>query len=258
MVFLWIQRETLGWFAFNTIWAEASSPYSLSVALKTIYKDSWVRPAFWSSWGLRPYYARSRADLWLPVIYFGSTFLSLLAVGKVGAAGDYFLENYAALCLCAGIAYHLLRREADFGSSVAAFIPATLAAFVVLHLHFPQEPTPYSQCEQAYEYLRASPATSVLSDNVGAVLLAGKPLLVNDPFIWNLRTAKGGWPQNDTNDVKLIRSRQVALILLGSKLDSAAEPWPNSVLSAIQENYVLTKSFNCVDARFAYRARRQS
>jgi len=120
----------------------------------------------------------------------------------------------------------------------------------------PSLPAPYSECRQAYEYVRAYPGANILSDNVGAVVMAGKPFLVNDPFNWSDQLARGGWPETDTNVVKLIRSRQVDLILLGSKIDPAAEAWPDSVLDAIQENYVL-KSFSCNGARFVYRLRTQ-
>lgn len=155
LAFVWMQRETQGWFAFHTIWATAHHPYSLSGAFKILYKQQLSPDCFLVVLGLAlAYYARSCPDLWLPVIYLGSTFLSLFAVGKAGAADNYFLEWDAALCLCGGIAYHLLRTQADYRSTVSALLPATLAAFVVLNLHFPQQ-SYVSECRQAYEYVRA-------------------------------------------------------------------------------------------------------
>lgn len=254
LAFMWMQRETQGWFVFHTIWANASNTYSLPVAFKTLYKYQLNPLGFLIVLGVGTcYYARSSPDLWLPMIYLGSAFLSLLAVGKDGAADNYFLENYAALCLCGGIAYHRLCTQVDFWNPISALLPAALAALVMLNLHVPQETAPYSECRQAYEYLRTYPGTMVLSDNEGAVLMAGKTNLVNDNFDWPDQVKRGGWPETDTNLVKLIRSRKVDLILLGSNFGS--EPWPASVQDAIQENYVLAKRFKCGDARFAYRPR---
>jgi len=85
LLFKWMQRDTRGWFAFHTIWANASNPYSLARAFKTLYKDQLSPACFLVVLGLAlAYYARSSPDLWLPVFYLGSTFLSLFAVGKLG------------------------------------------------------------------------------------------------------------------------------------------------------------------------------
>jgi hypothetical protein len=84
--------------------------------------------------------------------------------------------------------------------------------------------------------------------------MAGKTNLVNDNFDWPDQVASGGWPGGDTKLVEIIRSRQVDVILLGSNF-GATEPWPHSVQEAIQENYLLARSFSCPDARFAYQPR---
>jgi hypothetical protein len=156
-----MQRETQGWFVFHTIWANANNTYSLSTAFKVLYKYQLNPTAFLIVLGAGAcYYARSCPDLWLPVIYLGATFLSLLTVGKDGAADIYFLENYAALCLCGGIAYQRLCAQADFRNPVSALLPATLAAFVMLNLHFPQAPATYRMqaglrlCESCSRYGR--------------------------------------------------------------------------------------------------------
>jgi hypothetical protein len=183
----WIQRATGGWFLFHTILSEASNSYSVSRAFKSIYKNELNPASFLIVLGLAlACKARSRPDLWLPLIYLGSTFLSLITIGKNGAADNYFLENYAALCLCAGMTYQLIREQADYQSIASAVVPAALAAFVMLNLHAPREPAPYAECMQAYGYVRAYPGTAVLSDNVSAVVMAGKPLLINDPLSCSL------------------------------------------------------------------------
>ena len=256
LLFLWMQQETQGWFGVHTILANTRCPYSLSAALKSIYKDQLNPACCLVVLGVAlVYYALSCPDLRLPVIYLGGAFLSLLAAGKAGAADNYFLESYAALCLCGGIAYQLLRKQADFQSMISALLPATLALYVMLNLHSARQPAPYSECRQAYDYVKAESATDVLSDNLGAVLMAGKPILINGPFLWSSQIANGGWPETDSNLVELIRSHQLGLILLSSRIDGAVEPWPEPVLDATRENYVLTKTFTCPGAEFVYRPR---
>lgn len=107
---------------------EREQSLQLIPCVQNPYKDQLSPACFLVVLGLAlAYYARSSPDLWLPVIYLGSTFLSLFAVGKLGSADNYYLENYTALCLCGGIAYHLLRAQADYRSSVSALLPAALA-----------------------------------------------------------------------------------------------------------------------------------
>jgi hypothetical protein len=255
----WIQRATGGWFLFHTILSEASNSYSVSRAFKSIYKYELNASSFLIVLGLAlAYNVRSRPDLWLPLIYLGSTFLSLVMNGKEGAAGNYFLENYAALCLCAGMTYHLVREQADYQSIASALVPAALAAFVMLNFHSPREPAPFDECARAYDYVRSYRGAAILSDNVGAVVLAGKPLLINDPFMWSDLAARSEWRETRSNVVELIRSHQIGLILLGSNIDETAEVWPESVLDATRENYVLARTFTCPGAEFVYQPRPQS
>ena len=258
LAFAWMQHRTQGWFAFHTVWATALHPYSLALGLLGPYKH--LGPlCFLLVLGLAlVYLAPSSPALWLPVVYLCATSVSLIAVGKAGSADNYYLEWQAALCLCGGIAYHLLRAQADQRSAVAALVPAALAATVLLNLHFPQRPAPYAECSQAYEYVKTYPGNNILSENVGSVVLAGKPLLVNEPFNWSIAVERGGWP--DAEILQLIRSRQVNLVLLDSKVEQLkAEParvtWPSDVLDAIQDNYLLSKSFNCSGAHFVYQPR---
>jgi hypothetical protein len=194
----------------------------------------------------------------LPALYLGTTLLSLLAVGKSGAADNYFIENYAALCLCGGVVYERVRTHAGSQSVTPALVPGALAAFVMLNLHCPTPPAPYAGCRKAYAYVRASKGTKVLSDNVGAVLLGGKPVLLNDPFNWSDQVVKGRLRAMDNDLIELIRTRHIDVILLGSELNPHEENWPSPVLDAIARNYSVAArnysvaaSFSCPGARFA-------
>ena len=258
MVFLWVQRETHGWFAFDTVWATAVHPYSLTGAL------GWMHDVLRSDYLLVAlalalvYYLRSRPELSLPFIYLGLSFLALLSAGKLGATSNYFLEWNAALCCCAGLAYSYLRMPSEIRDFVSTLMPGALALMVVVGLHSPT-PDPnkeFTECRQAYKYVKDYPGRAILSENSGAVVLAGKLPVVMDPFSWGQMIVHGGWP--DTEIVDLIRSRQIDLVVLrfGVKDRSniySPDRWPKSVVDAIEQNYRLVHTFNCPNAKFVYR-----
>lgn len=253
LAFLWAQRETRGWFAFHTLWANAGHPFSLSEAVNQVQGEL-IGDYFLVVLALAlAYFLRFRPDVSLPLTYLGVSFLTCLATGKMGAASNYFLEWQAALCLCAGLAYHFLRAQSDYRSLVYALLPATLAAMVVVSLRTPNpDPTNDSGCRQAYKYVRDYPGGVILSENPGAVVMAGKFSPVFEPFDWTREVVDKGWP--DTEIVNLIRSRQIDLIVLGSpaRRRTLQVRWPNSVEDAIQQNYRLVQVFGCQDARFVY------
>jgi hypothetical protein len=111
-------------------------------------------------------------------------------------------------------------------------------------------------CRQAYEYVKNYPGERILSENPGAVVVAGKWSPVFEPFLWTREVVNKGWP--DTEIVNLIRSRQIDLIVLGSPPGSRASQvrWSNSVAEAIEQNYQPVQIFACPDARLAYQPKR--
>jgi hypothetical protein len=255
LAFLWAQRETAGWFAFDTVWANAAHPYSLSTAIAVLHSEL-IGDYFLVVLALAlVYYLRSRPELSLPLIYLGISFLTSLAVGKEGAGSNYFLEWQAVLCWCAGVAYSYLRTHSDLRSFVSTLMPAALAAMVVVNLHRPTPDKALSECGQAYEYVKDYPGGRILSENPGAVVMAGKLSLVFEPFLWTREVVDKGWP--DTEIVDLIRSHQIDLIVLRWDVKDPSsrtfqERWSNSVADAIEQNYRLVHTFNCEDAKFVY------
>jgi hypothetical protein len=254
LTFLWAQRQTSGWFAFHAVWANVGHPFSLSQALNDIQPEL-GRDYFLVVLALAlAYFVRSRPEVSLPLTYLGVSFLTCLAVGKMGSNPNYFLEWQAALCLCAGLAYQFFRAPSDHGRLVYALLPATLAAMVLVTLSTPNpDPDNDMGCRQAYEYVRNYPGGRILSENPGAVVMAGKSSPVFEPFLWTREVVDKGWP--DTEIVNLIRSRQIDLIALGSlaRRGTSHERWPYSVTEAIEQNYRPVQMFDCIDATFVYR-----
>ena len=135
------------------------------------------------------YFLRSHPEFSLPLTYLVVSFLTCFGVGKLGANINYFLEWEAALCLCAGLAYHFLCVQSDCRRLVHALLPATLAAMLLLGLRNPNpDPTNDSGCRQAYQYVKDYPGGRILSENSGAVVTAGKFSPVFAPLI-----GRGRW-----------------------------------------------------------------
>ena len=255
IAFLWAQRQTSGWFAFHTLWANAGHPFIWRYAVYWVH-DEVIMNYFLVVLALTlAYFLRFRTDVSLPLIYLGLSFLTCFGIGKMGANSNYFLEWEAALCLCAGVAYRLLRAQSDCRSLVYALLPATLAAMLVVSLRNPHPDPRYSGCRQAYKYVRDYPGGRILSENSGAVMRAGKFSPVFACFDWTRQVVDKGWP--DTEIVNLIRSRKIDLIVLGLPAGRQALQyrWPNSVEDAIEQNYRLVQVFACEDARYVYQPR---
>jgi hypothetical protein len=253
LAFLWAERRTSGWFAFHTFWASAGHPFRLPWAVFAVH-DQLIGDYFLVVLALAlAYFLRFHPEVSLPLTYLGVSFLTCFATGKMGATSNYFLEWQAALCLCAGLAYHFLRAQSDCRSLLYPLLPATLAAMLVVGLRNPNpDPTNDSGCRQAYKYVKDYPGGRILSENPGAVVTAGKFSPVFAPFDWTIEVEDKGWP--DTEIVNLIRSRQIDLIVLGSPAGRQTVQlwWPNSVEDAIEQNYRLVQVFGCQYARFVY------
>ena len=257
LAFLWAQRETGGWFGFDTFWINAVRPYDLRPAISLLHNQLTADYLLVVLALALAYYLRSRPELSLPLIYLGASFLMGLGVVKSASASYYFLEWQAALCCCAGVAYSTLRAHSDFRSIVSTLMPAALAAMVIVNLHRPT-PDPMqemSECGQAYEFVRDYPGERILSENPGAVVMAGKLLPVFDPWIWTRMVVDEGWP--DTEIVILLRLHKIDLVVLGRDLEELSNRtdqgiWPNSVAHAIVQNYRLVRTFNCEDANFVF------
>lgn len=244
----------------------ASHPYSLGDAVKRFQAELIQDVPLLVAAAALAYSQIANRSFLLPLLYVGTSFLTTLAAaGKLGASSNYFVEWETALCLGGGIGYHLLRPYFVKPGARPAVLFGLLAALALANLRPPQvseAPKPpwqtvpaasLSGCQHAYEYVKN--ASGVLTENIGELVVAGKPAIVFEPFLWTREVRSKGWP--DAPVVDLIRSRQIHLILLSNdvrfmKRDPQQERWPPSVLDAIAENYKLVRVFDCAESSFAY------
>jgi hypothetical protein len=274
-IVLYWQHQSHGWFAFHTLWIQGHHPFKLLSAVPSVLKELRdnvllllviVIAVILSCHQLRQLSqlrqpSPLRQAVVLPAIYFMTSFAMMFARGKAGADSNYYLEWEAALCLCAGVSYSLIRDESRrLGMRLRFVLPTLLACaalgsvFWTIHHRDPLKLGSLEQCGDAYQFVSEHAGERILSDNIGAVLMARKHPLVSDPFMWGQEVMGGRW--SDTQILGLIRSRQIDLIVLNGKLeqlrDDPANRWPHSVLDAISSNYILRKTYTCGEAEAAY------
>ena len=262
-IVLYWQHQSHGWFAFHTLWIQGHHPFKLLSAVPSVLKELrdnvLLLLVIVLAVILSPHQLRQAGVL--PAIYFMTSFAMMFARGKAGADSNYYLEWEAALCLCAGVSYSLLRDESRrLGMRLRFVLPTLLACAAwgsvlwTLHHRDHLKLASLEQCGDAYQFVNEHAGDRILSDNIGAVFMARKHPLVSDPFMWGQEVMGGRW--SDTQILGLIRSRQIDLIVLNGKLeelrDDPANRWPHSVLDAISSNYILRKTYTCGEAEAAY------
>jgi hypothetical protein len=267
LVFVFLQWESQGWFAFHAVWAPASAPFrfwfGVTRLLHQLRDDALLLLLAFVTIRLSRHLKSSREALLLPLIYLFTSFATMLARGKLGADSNYYLEWEAALCLCTGVGYTFVMKRYKESSASIALAPVLLICVVLANLaladiyryrNHPSYAT-FSGCRDAYQYVRNHPGDRILSENLGAVVLAGKTAIVSEPFLWTRLVVGKGWPTSKIRDQ--IQSQQIDLILLDRQVEQLSkdpfqERWPRDVAEAIGQNYTLTRIFSCSDGNFAY------
>jgi hypothetical protein len=273
LVFWVLQMRTGGLFAFHMLrdhpqpgslrqWLEVIgkalpaplSPFwHMAIFMLPLYAIVWlllrrvVRPAVWRQFPL-------------PVFYLAfAAAVSLITAPKSGSDTNHLLEVFAGALICAGIGYvHLTERAATRRSLIV--LPVLLStitiaiAFAWRSPKFNQGSTAMLQdCSNAYQYVRDHPGRRVLSENLGALVLANKPVLVS-PYLLAQIVRYGGW--SDVNLVSQVQNHQFDLILLAKEVEDfqrhGAEAWSPAVISAMEQNYELRRRFQCRYAMAAY------
>lgn len=254
-----VQRETQGWFAFH-MFRSHPDPYSLSQWASMILPLLAVHAVLVVFAVALIVEKVGQRAVSLQVIYLALATLMTVTAGKIGSDTNHLLEWLAALCLAAGLGYQRLRQRVRLGWMLA-LAPLALVLLVLSKLPFDLDVEPERDgCPQAYTYVRETPGAHFLSENVGAIVLAGKPVTFSNPFTYAFLVK-----DSKLSDVELserVGSRSFDAILLGEELkwlkEQAADPespdtiWYASFVDALEKNYHLAREFACTGARFAY------
>jgi len=202
----------------------------------------------------------------VPLVAFYMLFslaVPLVTIPKGGSATNHLLETVAVACVCASLGYSYIADRVRERPALVAFpiALAILTAGLAVAWRIPGLNQPSTallrDCDSAYRYVRNHPGRNVLSENLGALVLGGKPVLVS-PYLLNQIVRYGNW--TDGPLVSSVRERNFDIILLARDIhqfrQEGSEAWSPAVLNTIEQNYVLTRNFECRYAVAAYEPKR--
>ena len=259
LVFLWFQYRTDGWFVFHVVNSHVA-PVSFTRYLRLILLATLFHiPVIFAAILFAGNELSARAPS-QPLLYLFASSLATLTMVKVGADLNHVLEWLVALCLCAGLGYQRLR-ERTGETATALFAVIALGVFVLATLPLGAGSLANrSECPQAYEYVKNHPGNHLLSEDLGALVLANKRAVISDPFAYGQLVRRASF--SDTTFESSLTARYFDLIILSGNVqqlkDRARDPlssdsrWPMAFVEALERNYRPVRHFACQDAAVAF------
>jgi hypothetical protein len=164
-------------------------------------------------------------------LYFGLTLAqALLSMGKVGASSNYWLEWTGAASVLIGILATRVRRRPSpwpgwfagglLGALLVAVPGYQATAYEALRLHV-KGTSPALEGQVRAAQMLASEPGEVLTDDPGAAVAAGKPVLF-EAVIYTVLTEQGLWDQRPI--LEAIQGRRFGLVVLQESLDDPVPP----------------------------------
>ena len=199
-------------------------------------------------------YSASHGLRWTPANRVGWLYLAVcsvtaLSAGNIGADTNHLLEWSAAICVVAGLGLGHLVEHRD---ALKWLFILALAAITALG-NFWAGPSSVAQtgrmgCADAYAFVRSFPGDRVLSEDVSALVLAGKPVLVSDPYMMTRLGSSVRWSEGSM--AQLAARQYFDLILLGGEIeaykgDSGDWRWPMALMDEIRRHYQLVRRLEC-------------
>jgi hypothetical protein len=139
--------------------------------------------------------------------------------------------------------------------AMAVVVTAWLCLFLWRERTLPFDPyATVEDCDRVYALVKKYPGDRVLSENVGALVLAGKTVWVSNPFVYSQQVIRGGWP--DAGLERMVRNREFDLIvtqwnypMYPAFMNGDGVRFSSGVVKAIAENYSTVGMYGCTDAR---------
>ncbi len=179
-------------------------------------------------------------------LYLGTCTLLTITAGKAGAETNHFLEWVSAAALLGAVSMPVAAAAWDRGATlVLAAVVVVSAVSVIGAWQRPRRDVDPAACSEAYRFIREYPGGPILSEDVSALLLAGKPVAVTDPFAYaqvrGVTWAKGGLEG-------LVARRYFNLVVAGpASFEPGHRParWTRRLGAEVGREYRLVRSFGC-------------
>ena len=180
----------------------------------------------------------------------------LVTGGKLGSSVNHFLEALAACCIAAALGYQKLTAYAGtrWLPPITSLVMCAAALYLpgALLLHSRISPEGFSGCRALYRRVQESPGKEVLSDNIGAVVLAGKVPAVSNPFVHaQLERARVISPKPLESAVAAGRFDLIVLDVDPANMKGYGTlGWRGPVLALIAKKYQVTRTYDCMNGKF--------
>ena len=179
--------------------------------------------------------------------YFIACCATALTAGKLGSDSNHFLEWTAAIYIVGGITLSdLTKRLPAYGRIFEVGCVATIAAFLVLLPTVLPPVLGEVGCAGEYAYIAAFPGTRILSEDIGALVLTGKPVLVSNPFVATQLGDSLAWSKGSM--AQLAEDGYFDLIFLGGaahQYKPQSGRWPPALIEAVEQRYSAAAFFQC-------------
>lgn len=190
----------------------------------------------------------------LPVIYLLTSTLATVTAGKAGSNTNHLIEWTAAICWCAGYGWQYIQswlapRKLAIASAATMGALAATSVLAIASYRLPMAGR--TSCNSVYAFLKTH-GDSVLTDSVGALLIAGKPVLVSNPFVYAQLVSHGKLAKDPVKELVLEKKFDVILLREAVGAYPADVRFTGATLQAIQQNYHEAGEFACYDSGHAY------
>jgi len=250
--FAWMQATTGGQFFFH-MFRTHPDPYTFRRLLGIFIL---VEPSVVALAPLLVAFILTKARRVLPVLLYLFCAIGVVLVtgGKAGSFINHFLEPIAACCVAAALGYQAWA-ESPRAPRLLPLLPC-LVGLVTLYLSdaFTHDaravPLNVSGCADVYRLVRDAPAGSVLSENVGAVVLAGRVPEVSNPFVLNQLVRHRDLPSQPLE--QMVAERKFGMIILSSDPETlgmlgSTRWWPR-LIREMDKNYRVARIEDCSEA----------
>lgn len=180
-------------------------------------------------------------------IYAAATSVTSLTAGKLGSETNHLLEWTAAILILAGLALSYLFNVRSELARPLLFASIVMSAVLSFLPEKTVTPGPNrNECESAYVFVRSFPGKKILSEDIGALVLSRKPVLVSNPFVVTQLGSRVLWSRGSLDS--LVSQRYFDLILLGGEVkdfqpDSGR--WSPLLVRNTADEYRLERKFRC-------------
>ncbi len=205
------------------------------------------------------FYSLARGFRWteryrLACFYVALCTFSALSAGKLGSNTNHFLEWTAAVCILCGLALSYLFDTNDLLARAFAVGLLSLSAVFtgVSQRAWRDVVAEDSGCAAAYDFVRTFGGDRILSENVSALVLGGKPVLVSNPFVVTQLGNSVKWRAGSMEE--LAQGQYFDLILLGDELKHLRQDgkWSVELIDVMGHQYAPVRYFQCKNAGAAY------